>query len=554
MISVAAFSALFQPTLMKDIFTAILKKDHYQMVQLSIGLILLAILGLVAGVINTIFAAKVAQNVAFDLRAAQYQKIQSFSFSNIESFTPGNLVVRMTNDIIQVQNLIMMFLQTIFRAPIIFFGALIFAILTIPQFWWIIAGVVVMIALVAAYAFFRMEKFFQIAQNLVDRVNGIVRESMMGIRVVKSFVEEESQMSKFKDTSDQLTKINVQTGSLFSFLIPLFFLFANLAITGSVFLVGNMVTTDPSLVARIATFTNYLFQLMIAIVMAGFTITFASRGLVSLKRIDEVLKTEPDLNYQKTNNQISDGSIEFDHVSFSYPDSDNLVLNDLSFKFESGETIGIIGATGAGKSTLAQLIARIYDPSKGSVKVGNLDLKETSEAELRKNVSLVLQKPILFSGTIADNLRQGKSNATLTEMKKAAEISQALEFIERLPKKFDSKVEERSANFSGGQKQRLSIARGVISDPKILILDDSTSALDAKSEKLVRDALASKLKTTTKLIIAEKISSVINAERILVLENGEVSAIGNHHELLQSSAVYQEIYRTQKGLQGEGQK
>ncbi|WP_317698537.1 ABC transporter ATP-binding protein [Xylocopilactobacillus apis] len=551
MIVIATFSTLFQPTLMKDVFSAILNNNHNQLKQLGIFLIFLAVLGLTAGVVNTIFAARVAQNVAYDLRDKQYRKIQNFSFSNIEKFTPGNLVVRMTNDVTQVQNLIMMFLQTIFRAPIMFFGALVFAIITIPQFWWIIAVVVSMIVIVSAYAFFRMEKFFNITQQLVDKVNGIARESLMGIRVIKSFVQEDQQINKFEETSDQLTDVNIKTGNLFSFLIPLFFLFANLAITGSIFLVGFMVTKDSTLVARIASFVNYLFQIMFAIVMAGFTITFASRGLVSIRRIDEVFKTQSDLVYQNDEPQEFDGSIEFDQVSFTYPGDLNPILKNISFDIKPREMIGIVGATGSGKSTLAQLIARIYDPTEGVVKVGGHDLRAVSETSLRQNVSLVLQKPILFSGTVADNLRQGKSNASVDEMKKAAEISQAAEFINNLPNKFESKVEERSANFSGGQKQRLSIARGVIGEPKVLILDDSTSALDAKSEKKVKDALNRELKNTTKIIISEKISSVINADRIIVLDHGKVSGIGSHQDLVKTNQVYQEIYATQKALQGE---
>lgn len=551
MISIATFATLFQPTLMKDVFTAILNKDHSRMMKLGIELILLAFLGLFAGVVNTIFAAKVAQNVAYDLRDEQYRKIQSFSFSNIESFTPGNLVVRMTNDVNQVQNIIMMFLQTIFRAPIMFFGALFFAILTIPQFWWIIVSVISLIAIVCVYAFYKMENFFGTAQNLVDKVNGIARESLMGIRVIKSFGQEDRQIKKFSDTSDELTNINIKTGNLFSFLIPLFFLFAGLAITGSVFLVGKMSTKDPTLVAKTASFVNYLFQIMFAIVTVGFTITFASRGLVSIRRIDEVLNTEPSLKYEINDPGVLNGSIEFIEVSFTYPGETKPVLNNLNFSIKSGETIGIVGSTGSGKSTLAQLIARIYDPSEGVIKIDGVDLKNISEKRIRKTISLVLQKPILFSGTIADNLRQGKNDASLSEMKRASKISQAAEFIEKLPDQYDAKIVERSVNFSGGQKQRLSIARGIIGNPAILILDDSTSALDAQSEKLVRESLGNELSHTTKIIISEKISSVINADRIIVLSHGKISSIGSHETLVKNNKVYQEIYKTQKALQGE---
>src|SRR5699024_3949711 len=296
----------------------------------------------------------------------------------------------------------------------------------------------------------------------------------------------------------------------------------------AIYTVGNMVNTQPELLAQITGFTNYIMIIMNAIIVGGMMMSFATRAFVSMGRIQSIMDTEPTFTYDNYNEQDLDGRVEFDDVSFTYQDDDQPTLKHITFKTAPGEMIGIVGATGSGKSTLAQLIPRIYDPSAGTVKVGGADLKHVNEHSLRETVSFVLQKATLFSGTIADNLRQGMSTAQLTDLKRAANIAQASEFVEQYDDQYEHVVEERSANFSGGQKQRLSIARCVIGQPKILILDDSTSALDARSEKLVKQALDEKLSDTTTFIIAEKVSSVINADNILVLDNGEMVAYGPH--------------------------
>jgi ABC-type multidrug transporter, ATPase and permease components, putative len=281
--------------------------------------------------------------------------------------------------------------------------------------------------------------------------------------------------------------------------------------------------------------------------MVGFLGNGVTRGIISIRRIKEVLATEPAMTFPDSPDEELEGSLSFEHVTFSYPNDDEPMLKDISFEVEPGQMIGVVGATGAGKSTLAQLIPRLFDPQEGSVKIGGRDLRELSQGTLRKNVSIVLQRAILFSGTIADNLRQGKLNASLPEMERAARIAQASEFISRMEESFDSAVEERGSNFSGGQKQRMSIARGVVNNPNILILDDSTSALDAKSEKLVQEALNKELQGTTTIIIAQKISSVVHADKILVLDQGRLIGQGTHTELVATNDVYREIYETQKG-------
>lgn len=544
---VMAGASLWQPRLLQNIMKAIIADNQNQVMQYGIQLLVLAVIGLVAGVINTIFAAKVSQSIAADVRANEYKKIQSFSFGNIEKFSAGNLVVRMTNDVNQVQQLVMMFLQSLTRIPILFVGAFILALMTLPRLWWIVVLMVILIALSSQMVFKQMGKFFTRIQKLIDKTNTLAKENLQGVRVVKSFNQEQNETTRFTENSDELTYVNTTIGYLFSTMIPMFMLISYVAIGAAVLFVGRGIIQHPSDLAAITSFISYLMQIFFAIMIGGMMATFASRGFVSLARIKEVLDTEPDLTYDADAEELElSGDVSFKNVAFTYPGDQKPALENISFDVKSGEMIGIVGATGSGKTTLAQLIARLYDPSVGEVTVGGVNLKHVNEKSLRRAVSYVLQRAILFSGTIAGNLRQGNQGASETELQKAAEIAQAAEFINRYDDNFEHEVEERSANFSGGQKQRLSIARGVVGNPKILILDDSTSALDARSEKLVQEALDRDLKGTTTFVIAEKISSVLHADRILVLDNGQLVGVGSHQELLQSSPIYTEIYETQK--------
>ena len=320
-----------------------------------------------------------------------------------------------------------------------------------------------------------------------------------------------------------------------------------MAIFASLYLVSGMVDTNIEAVGGFTSFMSYLMQIMFAIVMTSFMGMQASRAAISIKRIAEVLNTEPAMTFVDVPDEELNGSIVFDNVTFTYPHDTEPTLKNISFEIEPGQMVGVVGATGAGKSTLAQLIARLFDPQEGSIFIGGRDVKEVNKNTLRDTVSIVLQKAILFSGTIADNLRQGAPGADLLRLERAAGIAQAKEFIDRLDETYESEVEERGNNFSGGQKQRISIARGVIGEPKVLVLDDSTSALDAKSEKLVQEALNHELKATTTVIVAQKISSVIKADKILVLDEGRLIGEGTHAELVANNAIYREIYETQKG-------
>lgn len=547
MTSLMIASSLLLPWFLKHILDALQEQNSQTIYSMGGWLIGIGFVGLVAGGINVTLAAYIAQAVSSDLREETFRKIQTFSYANIEEFNSGNLVVRMTNDINQIQNVTMMLFQILLRLPILFIGSVILAIVTMPSLWWIIFLLIVLIAGLTAVMMGMMGPRFKKFQTLLDKINAIAKENLRGVRVVKSFVREEDQFHKFSQVSDELLSENLYIGYAFSIIEPLMMLVGYSSVYLAIWTLSGMIQAEPGLVSSIASFIGYLSQIIFTIIMVGFLGNGVTRGIISIRRIKEVLATEPAMTFPDSPDEVLEGSLSFEHVTFSYPNDDEPMLKDISFEVEPGQMIGVVGATGAGKSTLAQLIPRLFDPQEGSVKIGGRDLRELSQGTLRKNVSIVLQRAILFSGTIADNLRQGKLNASLPEMERAARIAQASEFISRMEESFDSAVEERGNNFSGGQKQRMSIARGVVNNPNILILDDSTSALDAKSEKLVQEALNKELQGTTTIIIAQKISSVVHADKILVLDQGRLIGQGTHAELVATNDVYREIYETQKG-------
>lgn len=540
-------SSLLQPRYLQEVLEALLTGDNEAIYTIGFWLILVALIGLVAGGINVVLAAYIAQGVSSDLREDAFRKIQTFSYANIEKFNAGNLVVRMTNDINQIQNVVMMTFQILFRLPILFIGSFILAVVTLPSLWWVLVLMVVLIVAMTGLMMGMMGPRFAKFQTLLERINAIAKENLRGVRVVKSFVREKDQFAKFTQVSDELLGENLYIGYAFSIVQPVMMMISYGAVFLSIWLVAGMAESDPSVVGSIASFVNYLSQIIFTIVMVGFLGNSVTRAMISLRRIREILDTEPAMTFNDVEDEELEGSLSFENVTFTYPNDEEPILKNVSFDIAAGEMVGVVGATGAGKSTLAQLIPRLFDPQQGSIKIGGKDIRTVSEGTLRKTVSIVLQKAILFSGTIADNLRQGKGDATVSEMERAARIAQASEFISRMDLAFESPVEERGTNFSGGQKQRMSIARGIVSNPRILIFDDSTSALDAKSERLVQEALNKDLKGTTTIIIAQKISSVVHADKILVLDQGRLIGQGKHADLVASNPVYREIYETQKG-------
>lgn len=548
---IAAFCSLLQPWLLQDTLNCLMKNDAAGIKRYGIFLLLLAAIGVVCGILNIWFAAKTAQGVTSDVREQLYRKIQSFSFSNIEKFSVGTLIVRLINDMNQVTNIIMTTLMQVLRMPIILIGSFVMGIVTLPRYWWVQILLLLIVSLVLFFVFPSLDKLFSKYQVWFDECNTVARESMQGVRVVKSFNQQDQETEKFTASSNELNQLNIKIGYVFSILMPSFTLVVCIGTALIVYLVGKNIGLYPKDISAISSYVGYLSQMLSNLAFGGMMLAQYSRGLVSLKRIDEVIETEPDLkfNHEESNVDLK-GSVEFDDVSFKYPGSSKETLSHVSFKVDPGETVGIVGRTGSGKSTLVSLLVRLYDPTSGTIRLGGCDLRDVNERKLRKMAALVQQKALLFSGTIADNLRQGDENATEEDMERAIEISQAKEFIDKYPDRFEHVVEERSANFSGGQQQRLSIARGIIGKPKVLILDDSTSALDAESEKKVQAGLEQKLGDATVFIIAEKIFSVMHADKILVMDDGKIKAMGTHEELLLTSPLYQEIYETQRAREG----
>ena len=548
---IAAFCSLLQPWLLQDTLNCLMKNDAAGIKRYGIFLLLLAAIGVMCGILNIWFAAKTAQGVTSDVREQLYRKIQSFSFSNIEKFSVGTLIVRLINDMNQVTNIIMTTLMQVLRMPIILIGSFVMGIVTLPRYWWVQILLLLIVSLVLFFVFPSLDKLFSKYQVWFDECNTVARESMQGVRVVKSFNRQDQETEKFTASSNKLNQLNIKIGYVFSILMPAFTLVVCIGTALIVYLVGKNIGLYPKDISAISSYVGYLSQMLSNLAFGGMMLAQYSRGLVSLKRIDEVIETEPDLkfNHEESNVDLK-GSVEFDDVSFKYPGSSKETLSHVSFKVDPGETVGIVGKTGSGKSTLVSLMVRLYDPTSGTIRLGGCDLRDVNERKLRKMAALVQQKALLFSGTIADNLRQGDENATEEDMERAIEISQAKEFIDKYPDRFEHVVEERSANFSGGQQQRLSIARGIIGKPKVLILDDSTSALDAESEKKVQAGLEQKLGDATVFIIAEKIFSVMHADKILVMDDGKIKAMGTHEELLLTSPLYQEIYETQRAKEG----
>lgn len=547
MIVFSAFATLYQPRLLQQVQNELMADQQQAVIRDTALLIGLGLLSILTGVLNVYFASRITQGVVSDLREDTYAKIQTFSLANVQQFSSESLSVRLINDMQQIMNMIMTIFMQLIRMPLILVGSIVLAVVTIPRYWWAIVVLLALMLALGTVAIRQMTAMFDQFQMYMDKLSGRAGEFLQGVRVVKSFNQGPQEIAKFNQDSDELNEVNIKVGYWFSTIMPGAQLISYLVISLVVYLIGTSILQHPSDVAVISPYVNYVLTMLFAILIVGMAVMQISRGNVSLRRIQEVMDTQPDVVFnEKAPEDVLGGSIEFDDVSFTYPDGTKPVLKHISFKVQPGQMVGIVGATGSGKTTLAQLLARLYDPTTGTVKIGGSDLRQVNETALRKTVSYVLQKAILFSGTIADNLRQGKQDATPYELERAAQIAQANEFIQRYDETFDHEVEERSANFSGGQKQRLSIARGIIAGSPILILDDSTSALDAESEKLVQQALEKQLPETTTVMIAEKIVSVMHADKILVLDEGRLAAEGTHEELLKTSPIYQEIYQTQR--------
>ena len=516
----------------------------------GIIMVLLALCMMGGGVLGAYFAVKASVNFAGDLRKDIFAKVQQFSFANIEKFSTGSLVTRLTNDITNLQNVISMALRMLLRAPGMLIGGLIMAIMMNARLA-IILGVVIPILIVSLVivigkAFPR----FNIMQTKIDSLNSRIQENITNTRVVKSFVRDEFEKETFNKANEDLKEKSLSAMKIVILTMPIMTLAMNITTMAVVWFGGRQIIVGDMPVGDLTAFTTYIVQILMSLMMVGMIMIQGSRALASSKRIKEVLMTEIDLNDNEAkcnDKEVENGAIEFRNVGFRYyKKNHNNVLKHISFKANPGEVVGIIGSTGSGKSSLVQLIPRLYDVDEGEVLVDGINVKDYSLEHLRNGVAMVLQKNTLFSGSIMENLRWGDENATDEEVYEMARYAQADGFVRSFSDGYDMELGQGGVNVSGGQKQRLCIARALLKKPKILILDDSTSAVDTATEAEIRKSFSTSLKDATKLIIAQRISSVEHADRILVMDEGEIVGQGTHEELMKSCEAYQEIYYSQK--------
>ena len=509
----------------------------------------------VGGILGAYFSAKASISFTSDMRNDLFRKVQQFSFENIDGYSTGSLVTRLTNDVQQVQNVLMMGLRMALRAPGMFLGALIMAFMMNRQLAVII--LIVIPLLLAAIILILKTAFprFGEMQRRLDRLNSGIQESLTNVRVVKSFVREDHEIEKFSKLNDDLKESSLRALRIVIATMPVMMFAMNVTTLAVVWYGGNIIIAGKMPVGDLTAFTTYIVQILMSLMMLSMVFLQSSRASASMKRINEIFDTEIGLNddYAKNKDKkVTEGRVEFKNVSFGYSGENgrkDLVLEGISFTAEPGQTIGIIGSTGSGKTSLVQLIPRLYDATGGEVLVDGVNVKEYSLKHLREGVGMVLQKNILFSGTIEENLRWGNEDAPMEDVIRFSESAQADPFVKSFKNGYDTEMGQGGVNVSGGQKQRLCIARALLKRPKILILDDSTSAVDTATEAKIRESLYHDLKDTTKIIIAQRISSVQEADQILVLEDGKIIGHGTHEELLKTCEAYSEIYTTQIGNQ-----
>ena len=529
------------------------QKDGGYILKMGLVMAITSFLMAAGGILGAYFAAKASISFTSDLRRDLYARVQQFSFKNIDTFSTGSLVTRLTNDIQQVQNLIMMGLRMMLRAPGMFLGALVMA------FWMnaeLAAVILVVIPLLTAAIVRTAYPRFTAMQKALDTLNSGIQEVLTNVRVVKSFVREDYEEKRFADTNRELKEAGLRALKIVIATMPVMMFAMNVTTLAIVWFGGNLIIGGRMAVGDLTAFTTYIVQILMSLMMLSMVFLQSSRAMASIRRIDEVLDEPIDLsdeNASQKDRKVEKGRVEFKDVSFSYREGGEPVLSHISLTAEPGETIGILGATGSGKTSLVQLIPRLYDVTEGSVRVDGIDVREYSLKNLRDGVGMVLQKNVLFSGTIEENLRWGDETATEEEVRRAAVYAQADSFVNSFAEGYKTEMGQGGVNVSGGQKQRLCIARALLKKPKILILDDSTSAVDTATEAAIRTAFREDLKDTTKFIIAQRLSSLEYADRILVLEDGRIIGEGTQEKLLASCEAYREIYETQYGKRADGE-
>ena len=532
------------------------QKDGGYILKMGLVMAITSFLMAAGGILGAYFAAKASISFTSDLRRDLFARVQQFSFKNIDTFSTGSLVTRLTNDIQQVQNLIMMGLRMMLRAPGMFLGALVMAFWMNAELAAVILVVIPLLTAAIVWILRTAYPRFTAMQKALDTLNSGIQEVLTNVRVVKSFVREDYEETRFAGTNRELKEAGLRALKIVIATMPVMMFAMNVTTLAIVWFGGNLIIGGRMAVGDLTAFTTYIVQILMSLMMLSMVFLQSSRAMASIRRIDEVLDEPIDLsdeNASQKDRKVEKGRVEFKDVSFSYREGGEPVLSHISLTAEPGETIGILGATGSGKTSLVQLIPRLYDVTEGSVRVDGIDVREYSLKNLRDGVGMVLQKNVLFSGTIEENLRWGDETATEEEVRRAAVYAQADSFVNSFAEGYKTEMGQGGVNVSGGQKQRLCIARALLKKPKILILDDSTSAVDTATEAAIRTAFREDLKDTTKFIIAQRLSSLEYADRILVLEDGRIIGEGTQEKLLASCEAYREIYETQYGKRADGE-
>ena len=540
---------LMQPTMMSDIIdVGVANGDIPYILDRGKYMLLVALVGVLGGIGCMVCSTGAGMRLGANLRQAVFDKIQTFSFKEIDRFSTSSLVTRLTNDVTQLQSIVMMGLRMMVRAPVSCIGGFVMAYLLSPKLSLILVVTMPILFLSVLFIMRKAFPMFSQMQKKVDRVNVVMRENLLGVRVVKAFVGQEHEARRFEEANTDLMNWSLKASYLTILLSPIVTLILNLNVVALFWFGGNLAVAGNIEAGKIMALMTYLTQVLHSLMMMVMILMNVSRAQASASRINEVLDTDSSIQDPAAPKAMSGSAVEFDHVSFRYSGDDpEYVLKDITFQAGEGQTIGIIGSTGSGKSTLVSLISRLYDADEGTVRVGGVDVREVSQDDLRKKVGMVFQDSVLFAGTVRENLRWADDDCDFSVIEQAAEDAQAGEFLSAHPDGYDAVVEQRAKNFSGGQKQRLSIARTFARRPEILILDDSTSAVDTATEARIRQAIANRDDSSVVFIIAQRISAISRADRIIVLDEGRISGIGTHEELLLENEIYRSIAVSQLG-------
>jgi ATP-binding cassette subfamily B multidrug efflux pump len=542
---------LMQPRMIERIVDeGIARLDMSLVIQTGLLMMGLALIGAVGGITNGVCAVRAVQAFGADVREELFRKVQTFSFGNLDNLETGQLITRLTNDVIQVQNAIQIMLRILVRAPLLLVGSLIMAIVTSPQLAFL---PLVLMPIELAVIFWIINKatpMYTLVQERLDALNGVMQENLAGVRVVKAFARAQHEQTRFGTTNDDLMERGIHVARTVALTMPYMMLSMNLGVAGVLWFGGVLVTQGAMQVGQIIAFVNYLMTTLFSLMMVSGLVIQVARAAASAERIQEVLETEPQVQNQAgaLRDFAPRGQVAFENVTFAYHgDGCDPVLKGVSFTAEPGQTVALLGTTGAGKSSLVHLIPRFYDVTGGRVTMDGVDVRAVDQDSLRHTIGIALQETVLFSGTIRDNIRYGRPDATEEEVVAAAKAAQAHDFILSFPEGYDTILGQRGVNLSGGQKQRIAIARALLLKPAVLILDDSTSAVDVETETKIETALEDVLNRHTRFVIAQRISTVLEADKILVLDEGRIVAEGTHGELLTSSPIYREIYESQLG-------